>query len=171
MQRHRDRLDNGAIGKAGAFRQAHALVGLGKGVFCVTAALKPEPFTPLDRTALAGVTMSAALQRNDRDEIAGLQAFHALAQSDDLACELMAEDRARFLPIGRVLGHVQVRPADATSPHLDDHISFARCRVGDVLQSEGLVQPLHNRGTHGLYPYLNLPSIIPPSITTWLPVM
>ncbi|MEI9891221.1 MAG: hypothetical protein WDN45_12240 [Caulobacteraceae bacterium] len=169
VQGHRQGLHQGAVGQAGGGRQAHDLARLGQGVFAVAAADQAHLQAPGRLARQAAGAMAAALHGRDGDAVADLQPRHALAHRGDLAGELVAEHRARDDLEHRVLGHVQVRAADAAAADLDHHLARPRLGVGQGLDAELLAKALEDGRSHART--ARLPIMAPPSITTWAPVM
>src|SRR5690606_20294907 len=113
VERDCQRLDDRAIGQTDVLRQADALVGPRQRVLGVAAALQAEAGAPLYLALPAVLAVTAAHQRDDRNEIAGFQAFSLAAERDHFACELVPKHVAVMATVSRILGHVQVAAADA----------------------------------------------------------
>mgnify|MGYP000710270905 CR=1 FL=1 len=76
------------------------------------------------------------------------------------AMSYAAEHITGNLPVSRVFGHVQVRPANAAAPNLGDDFTRLRCRVVEGLQRQRLVETLHDHSTHQAIP--DLPGAMTP---------
>ena len=148
-------------------RQAHALPGARAHVLGVAAVLQRKLGAPGRLAGEACRAVAAAHQWHRRHEVAGGESGDALSERHHLAGELVPEHVAGLLAEGRVLGHVQVGPADAATSHLQHDFARTRLRVRQALHAQRLVQPLHDRCFH----HLNFPSAMPPSMSTWLPVI
>src|SRR5690606_18701143 len=152
VERDRQRLDDRAIGQTDVLRQADALVGPRQRVLGVAAALQTEAGAPLYLALAAVLAVTAAHQRDDRNEIAGFQAFSLAAERDHFACELMPEHVAVLATVCRVFGHVQVAAADAAASDLDHDLIRSRRWIRQALVCERRVQGLEGDGFHGITP-------------------
>ena len=170
VQRHRQRLDDGAVGKADLAGQLDALVGPRERVLGVASALQAEPRAPLHFALAAMLARPAALERDDRDEVAGAQALGLAAEADHFASELVPEHVAVPAAESWILGQVQVAAANPAAAHLDHDLARLGRRIGQGLVRERSVQRLERDRFH-LASGLTGPSCMPPSIITWLPVM
>src|SRR5687768_11661771 len=130
MQRHRERLDDGAVGEADLAGQLDALVGTGDRVLGVSAALQPEPGAPLHLALAAMLARPAALERDDRDEVPHPQPLDLAAEADHFAGELVAEHVAALAAKSSIFAHVKVAAANPAAADLDHDLAPIGRRIG-----------------------------------------
>ena len=152
MQRNRKRLDDRPVGERDIGRERHALVGPGHGIFAIAPALETELAAPGDLAPAARLALAAAAQRHDRDEVPDPKACHLPAQANHFACELVPQDIPELAAVGRVLGHVQVRPADPAARDLHHDLTCIRRGIGYRLYGQRFVQALEYGSLDGVSP-------------------
>jgi hypothetical protein len=128
-------LDERAIGKARRAGQPQDLALRGQSIFAIAAADQLHLIAPGRLTAQATGAIPAALDGRNGDTIADAKPCNPLAYRDDLACELVAQDRARRDLERGLLGHVQVRAADAAAADLDHDFAKPRRRIHNALNT------------------------------------
>jgi hypothetical protein len=94
--------------------------------------------------------------------VADFQASYLAPDLDNLAREFMAQDSARLHAKHRIMGHVQIAPADAAATDLNDHLVGSRFGHSHVLYPQGLIQSLKNGRLHSIsyFNTLRIPAAI-----------
>src|ERR1700683_4643856 len=75
-----------------------------------------------------------------KNTLAGRKSADVLAGLDDLSGDVAAQD-VRQLHAGQTSAHPYVEVIESTSAHADEHLIFARRRVGDIFLGQDFRPP------------------------------